>query len=132
MKILKNQKGIAAILTIIIISTTVLIMAFSAALLGLGELDSGYTSQRGAESFSIADGCIEETLRRIRLDESYTSTSTSLFIDQGACIINVTGSGIKVITVTASTTDGYYKRIEANVSIFDSVITIDSWEEKSN
>lgn len=132
MKNIKNQKGIIAILTIIIISASVLIMALSASLLGLGELDLGYTSQRGTETFSIADGCIEEALRQIRFNENYTATSSSLFIDQGACIINVIGDNPKIVTATASTTDGYYKKIEANVSINNNMITINSWEEKSN
>lgn len=131
-KTTENQKGMVAILTIVIISASVLIMAISASLLGLGELDMGYTSQRGAEAFSIADGCVEEALRRIRLDEAYTSTDASLFINQGACIMNVIGDDVKTITVIASTTDGYYKKIEVNISINDSVIVINSWKEKSN
>ncbi len=129
-----GERGVAALMTIIIVAAAVLIMAYSASLLGLGELDLGYTSQKGGEAFSVADGCMEETLRHIRLDTSYSGGS--LTTSNGSCIINVETSGNdRTITVTASTTDEYYKKIETNITLSTDiipVITINSWEEKSD
>ncbi len=128
------QSGIAALLTIIIISAATLIMAYNASLLGLGELDMGYVSQKGAETLGIADGCVEEGFRRIRLDTAYSGEN--LTTRNGSCIINVSANGnVRDVIVTASTTGNYYKKIEANITLSaDTIplITVNSWEEKSD
>ena len=128
------QSGFAALLTIVIVSSAVLIMAYSASLLGLGELELGYTSQKGDEAFAIADGCMEETFRRLRLDSGYSGDSHTT--KNGSCIISVGASGSdRIITITASTTDSYNKKIEAIIMLSADnipVITVSSWEEKDN
>jgi len=131
---LEQQRGFAALLTIIIVSSAVLIMAYNASLLGLGELDLGYTSQKGGEAFSVADGCMEESLRQFRLDSGYSGETITT--RNGTCIIGVATSGSdRTITVTASTTDAHYKKLEANVTLSADarpVITVNSWEEKND
>jgi hypothetical protein len=128
------KNGFVALFTILVVSASVLIMAFSASLLGLGELDLGYTAQKGAEAFAIADGCTEESLRKLRLNSVYTGGYLTTV--NGSCIINIVTSGSdRTITVTASTTDNYYKTIETNITLSADVIpivTLNSWEEKTN
>jgi hypothetical protein len=130
----RGQGGFVAILTIVVVSAAVLIMAYNASLLGLGELDQGYTSQRGEEAFAMADGCMEETLRRLRLDISYAGETITT--SNGSCIIAVTTLGAdRTITVTANTPDNHYKKIEANVTLSGAtlpVIAVNSWEEKTD
>jgi len=133
MKNLKSQKkGFAALLTIIVISAATLIIAFNSSILGIGEIDVGYTSQKGSEVFAIADGCMEESLRRFRLNTSYSGEN--LTTNNGTCIIEVSASSANATsTVTASTTDSYYSKLETTFSFTDDtrpVITITSWEEK--
>jgi hypothetical protein len=125
-----HERGVAALLTIVIVAAATLIMAYSASLLGLGELELGYTSQKGEEAFSIADGCMEEAMRRIRVNTSYTGDS--LNVSNGSCTITVTGSGPYTLGVIASTTESHYKKLEASVSIASRVITVNSWEEKDD
>ncbi len=132
MNILNNQKGIAAFLVIVMISAVALIMAYSAAILGLGEIEMGFDSQQGGQAFALADGCIEEAMRRLRLDTDYTGSSLSF--GANSCIISVTGAGSNRTIYTTSTVGEYYKKIEAQVSFTDSpttgvVLSLDSWEE---
>ena len=129
-----RQRGIAALLIIIVISATALIMAYGAALLGLGELELGYTSQRGEEAFSVADGCMEETLRRIRLDTNYGvgAGTTTLTVSNGSCAIVVELSGSNGTTTVTGTSGDYNKKIQATYTLSGNVITIDSWEEKDD
>jgi hypothetical protein len=125
------NRGVAALLTIVIVSAAALIMAFSSSILGLGELDSGFSNSRGEEALSIADGCMDEAMRRLRLDTSYSGANLSQ--SNGACIISVVPSGSeRTITVTASTTDSYYKKIEVNLTLAGNVITLNTWEEKDD
>ena len=126
-----KEKGAAALLTIVIIAAAVLIMVYNASLLGLGELDLGYTSQKGGEAQSIADGCIEEALRRIRLDANYSGDSLNL--GAGSCIMTVsTSDNISTITVTANIDSEYYKKIEVVADLNESPIVITSWKEKND
>ncbi len=128
------QSGVAALLTIIIVSAATLIMAYNASLLGLGELDMGYASQKGGEALSMADGCVEDAFWRLRLDSAYSGGNMT--VSDGSCIINILANGNdRVISVIASTTGDYYKKIEANITLSSDtipLITINSWEEKSD
>lgn len=127
-----NNQGAAALLTVIIVSAAVLIMAYSASVLGLGELDMGYTSQRSAETSAVADGCLEEALRSLKINSNYTGSPLSL--GHGSCIISVTGAGssrIIAVTSTVSSQGGavYYKKIQAEITLVGNVITVVGWRE---
>lgn len=125
----QSERGIAALIVIVLVSAAALLFAQGAALLGLGELDLGYTSQKGAEAFSVADGCMEEGLARMRRNANYTGDS--LNVSNGSCTITVTGSNPYTLLVLG-TTGNYNKRIEAVITLSSNVITINSWEELSN
>lgn len=127
MRIYKDNRGIAAMITIVVVGVAALIMAYSASFLGLGELDMGYTAQKGTQSFVLADGCIEEALYRLKLDNTYTGDTLS--IDENSCIITVSGAGSNR-TVSATATVGDFTRdISADVTITGGVVTIDSWND---
>ena len=125
--IYNNQSGVAALLVVIIISAAVLVMAYSASVLGLGELEMGYTSQKGGEVFILTDGCAEEALYRLRLDSNYSGGALNL--SQGSCIIDIVALGDdRIITVTG-TVDDYNKKIEVGITLAGNVVTINSWQE---
>ena len=135
-KLQANQSAVAALLVIIIISAAALIMAYSASILGLGELDMGYTSQKGTESFSVADGCMEEVLRRIRLNTDYGvgEGEISLTVSNGSCIIQVSdlGGNQRRVSVVGKINNEYYKKIQVDLTLTGNVITIDTWEERTD
>jgi hypothetical protein len=132
MKYKPNNQGAAAILTAVIVGAAALIIAFSASILGLGELDLGYTSGQGGEAFAIADGCMEEALRQIRLDTSYAGTGSALSLGDGTCIIGVTSSGSTRQVSVTSTLGSYHSVLEVGLTLSGNVITVDSWEESTN
>ena len=124
-----NKAGIAALFTVIVIGSAALLMAYGAVMLGIGELEVGYTSSRGGEAFALADGCIDEALERLRVNGSYSGGILTL--PNGKCDILVTPSGIqRTITVTSTINNTYYKKLQAVVTV-GSAITIDSWLELS-
>ena len=130
LKLVANcQSGMTALITIVIIVTATLIMAYSASLLGMGELDMGYTASRGAETFSVADGCMEEAFRRIKLDTSYNGGSLDL--GNGSCIIVVEANGNNRTVTVTGTVEEYNKKIKAIITLSNNIITINSWEELS-
>jgi len=131
----QKSEGFIALFTVLIVASASLIMAYSAFVLGVGELDLGYTSQKGEEAFSVADGCMEESLRRIKLNTSYGvgSGAINLTTSNGSCIINVVdlGSNQRRITIEGASAE-YNKKIESVITLNGSVISLDSWSEKNN
>jgi hypothetical protein len=128
---LHPKKGVAALLTIVIVSASALIMAISSAYLSLGELDQGFSEGRGNEALFIATGCMDEALERLRKNSSYTGGN--LTQSNGSCIISIATSGsISTTTVTASTTSSYWKKLESVVTISSGVVSVNSWQEKDD
>ena len=124
---LKAQSGIAAILTIVIIGAATLIIAYSISVIGLGELEMGYTQGQSQETFSIANSCIEEGLRRLRLDADYSGEA--LNIGAGSCIMNITGTGSSRTIIATGTIDVYHKKIIATISLDGGSTAVNSWAE---
>lgn len=129
---LREQNGIAALLAVIVIGAVALLFVKNVALLSIRELDSGFISQRGTSALTMADGCIEESLRRLRLDTSYTGGFQTL--TDSSCIITVTEGGLtRTIVTTASTTDAFYAKVEATVTLSGDTpptIMLNSWNER--
>ncbi len=130
-----REQGVAAIFIVVIISVAGLIMAFSATMLGLGELDMGYTNQKGGEALAISEGCIDDALHRIRKDNSYGigAGDINLSLGDGSCIINITdlGTGQRDI-ISLGTVGIYNKKIQAVATITNGVIVINTWQEKND
>lgn len=128
-----TQTGAAALVTVIIVMAATLAMAAGASRLGIGELELGFTGTKGAEAFAIADGCMEETLRRIRIDTDYAvaSGTVSLTVPNGSCTIEVSADGDSRTVAITGTHGEYHATIEGVISLSGDVISVTSWEEKS-
>ena len=125
-----GEKGMVALLTVIIIGAATLIMALSSSLLGLGELSLGYTASKSSVVMAMTDGCLEEALYQIKLNSSYTGGT--LVLDEGSCIINIVPTGDNRIVTVTGTIGNYHKKIEVNLTLSGEQIIINSWKEKDN
>ena len=128
-----TNTGLAALFTVVVIGAAALIMSIGASLLGLLELNIGYTDQQGASAFALADACQEEALRRIKIDNTHGigQGSFSLTLPNGVCqyqIINL-GVGGRQINSTGNLDNKYYKQIQSQITISGSSITVNSWQE---
>ncbi len=127
MKNKKDNRGIAALMIVVVIGAAALILALSSSFLGLGELDMGYTAQKGGEVASLADGCMEEALRQIQLDNNYAGETLNL--EGNSCIIGIqTNGNDRTITVSALVSD-YGEKIQTNITINSGLITLNSWQK---
>lgn len=126
----KQPKGTAMLLIVIVLTASALITASSMAYLSLGELDMGYTYQCGEEAFALADGCMEEALRRIKLDSGYSGGN--LVLGGGNCIIEVTGSAENRTINASSQVNNCSRDIESIITLVDGEITVNSWREVEN
>jgi hypothetical protein len=134
-----KNRGFTALLTVVVLTAATLLLAYTSTLIGLGELDAGFTAQKGNTAFAVADGCVEEVLRRIKLDATYGvgagPFSLSLPQSNSSCSIEVRNSAHphcaddRCIIVTGTNGD-YNKRIEADVLLSGTTITLTLWEEQ--
>ena len=122
-----NQRGAAALITVLVISASALIMAYSASILGLGELEMGYDSGRGGETLALADGCREEALLQLKRDPNYLGGTLSM--TRGSCIIKVEDLG-QTHAITIDATTGYYtKHLETQVVVASGTVTALTWKQ---
>jgi hypothetical protein len=137
-KIIKHQlvsgskDGLAALFVVVVVSAVALILGYGAMMLGLGELDMGYTHQKGGEALAVAEGCVDESLRRIKLDNDYGigGGMMTLVLVDGTCEVVVTEPVVneRLVNVTGWVEE-YYKRIEVRLTLSGGVITIEGWKE---
>lgn len=128
----KSSSGFAAILTVLIVISVVLIYGLSlnySNILGL-QMTTARNVSQGV--FHFANTCMEEALVQLRRDESYVDGSLNL--TEGNCTISIVAAGDnRIINVTA-VHQGYYQSLEMSVDLVveDSSHNFISqyWEEK--
>ncbi|RLC38576.1 hypothetical protein DRH27_01950 [Candidatus Falkowbacteria bacterium] len=130
--IVKSQSGMAAIIIVVVIGATALVLAKSASLSGINEIDISFNKDQGEKALSLAEGCAEETLRRIQLDTSYIAADLELTYGGGYCIINTEANGSqRTITINSQVGD-YFKKLEVEAELEENRIIINNWQEVSN
>jgi len=112
----KNQNGAVVILAAVIVSIAALLAASTTAWLGMGNIEIDKHWQKGEETLSIADGCLENVLLRWKNDKDYMANDEKLFIGSDFCIINTTGVGaIRRVNISAFILP-YVKKITAEIN----------------
>jgi hypothetical protein len=124
----QSLKGSAAIITVVIVAAAALLMTVSATQLGMGDMEISYQSQKSGEAFAIADGCVEEALRRLRTDQAYTGATLNL--GAGSCIISVSGGGATRTISVSSAVGNFNASIQAAISISANIITVTGWQRQ--
>jgi len=124
------QEGFVALISIVVISTVALGIAVSISLLGVGEARSALDFKKGNETLKIAEGCIEESLLRLRDNANYTGGS--LNVGDGSCAITISDTGAdRTIDVEAEITTpvDYIRNIRVTVKRVGNSINVVSWQE---
>jgi hypothetical protein len=84
-----SQKGVAALMTVVVIGAVALIMAFSATFLGLSEIDQAFVLHNRGTALAAAEGCMEDTLLRMDNDITYDGLSPPIYTDT-TCFVSIT------------------------------------------
>lgn len=132
MKKNNHQLGFMALLTVLIIASVLLIWSRAAVLSGLNQLGLAVVADRGAMARTLAEGCLEEALFRLRLDGTYGTTPVPpLTLPTGSCIITITNvTGGKQIEAI-STLGEYGRRLRARAIVGSGVVSLDSYAEEN-
>lgn len=125
-----DNRGMAVLLIVIIISVSALIIALSASMLGIGEMDMGYTAQKGQQARALADGCVEEALRQLQMNVNWTGSTLDLL--EGSCIMDVAINGSNHILNVAAVTGNFTKKMQIVATVNNGVVKVSSWQEQEN
>lgn len=127
-----TKKGASLLIAVLIMSAALIIISFTSITQSIGDIDSSFSYAKGGEALWIADGCIEETLRRIRMNTSYGigAGTMTLSISNGSCTIQVTDLGASNREIVSIGTSGEATRqITVRFVLTGTAITISSWKE---
>lgn len=125
----KNQKGYIALISVLIISAIVVLIATSASLVSISESDMGLEENQAWETFYLTNACSEEALQQIRDSISFKG-SGNLSLGEGSCTYTVTKLTGQNRVITASGTVGNIVR-KAKITL-DKItpnINITSWQQ---
>lgn len=123
------MNGYIALVSILIITAVVVLVAISAGLLAISESNMGLTKDLSARAYYLADACIEEALQQINDSIPYSGTG-GLTIGSGTCSYTVTSTGGHNRAIEASGTVGTITRkVEATIDSITPSINITSWQE---
>jgi hypothetical protein len=126
-----NQSGVAALFIVVVIAGSALLMARGVAMLSLGEVDMSYQFDKAEEVMAIAEGCAEESLRRLQLDGNFSATDLQLPLGRGFCIINIISSGEDKIIEIEAKLENFHKNISLDITLDPDRIIIKKWQELS-
>jgi hypothetical protein len=130
---LKQEGGYMAIISALIVSALMVIIASSANIKSIYESDMALKASKGWESFYLAMACAEEALIKLKENVDYLGGEV-LTLDNGECtIVDVAGAGNNRRTVKASASlNDQVRRIEVNIDEVNPTLVIDSWQEVSS
>lgn len=100
-----EQRGVAALLTVILIGVMVMTIGITAAFVGQTEVIVGGQTDYRNQVLMLASACLDEGAFRLKLDSSYTGSTVPIGATD-TCVIAVSGSGAtRTLTATASSGD---------------------------
>jgi hypothetical protein len=125
----------AALLVVVTLGAAAVVIALGAVRLGVSELDLGYLAQRSGAVLAVADGCLDEVLRRLRFDPNYGvgAGSFSVPVDDGSCTMTVVDLGAGRRQLTAVGAAGSYRRkVAVEVNLSGPAFVVERWEERTD
>lgn len=125
MTILRSRDGYAFLVTVLVIGVIASATATSLMLLGWAAEQNGFLIERSGQAEEYAKGCLERTLRTLRVEPSYAGDETITF-SKGSCVIRpVVGDGVNDRRVCVEGRSGNAtRRLQASVTqLFPSIKT---------
>ena len=124
------EQGYIALISVIIISALIILIASSANLISISESNMGLGERQSWEAFYLANACGEEALIKLKEDLKYKGNETFVF-DNGSCeILGATGGGNRNRVIRASgSAYNMVRKIKIEINQVNPEMDIESWLE---
>jgi predicted chitinase len=127
------MQGYIALISILIISALVVLIATSASLLGISESKMGLQENQASEALYLSTACAEEALMKLKENINYSGNETLTF-ERGSCLIlpiEGTGNTNRIVKTTA-TTSNQTRKIKIEINRINPDMEISLWQEVTN
>ncbi len=125
-----TKKGFAALISVIIISTIILIIAVTLSTSNFYERYDILASEMKERSMANAEACVDEGLLLIANGVNNLATTTKVFNAIDSCSLGpIPSSGNPRIFYTQANTSNYFTLLK--ISVDPNTISVNSWEEVS-
>ncbi len=125
----KDQRGAVALMMMVIILAVGILIVSTTALIGVDDLEIGFSQEAGGHALLTSESCAEEAMLRLSRNSSYAGGS--LAVGESTCTIAVTGAPCGNCTIdVASTRDNFTRNIEVGVTVSGSTVDITNWTEE--
>ncbi len=127
------RNGYIALISVLIISAIVVLIATSASLISIGESDMALQENQARESFYLADFCAEYALMKLESVLNYSGNKT-VTLGQNSCnILSIEGSGnYNRVVKVQSTFSGQTRKVKVQISQISPTMQITSWQGVSD
>ena len=130
MKKIKTNKGSIALISILVVSAVVLILAVGGVERHILTSHQYYNNYSNNIVYYSAEGCLEETMRRIEEDTSFAGTT--LNIDDTVCTVTVQSGNPIDINISVSYQDylqNYHAQVILTTNGQANNAELSNWEE---
>lgn len=111
---IKKQRGSVALISILIISAMLLIVSVGMSESNISTMYSFLNNESNQIMYHVAEGCLEESIVRIKDDTNFAGTTLAL--GDANCTATVAGGSTKTITIDISYLE-YNQNFSAQVYI---------------
>ena len=106
-KIKTNNRGAIALVTMVVLGTVIILVAFSIVILGMSSRHNAVQLSESDRVFVKTDGCLEEALLQLSRDNAYAGGSYD--VDGADCTVSVSGAdNQRTIALNAFEGDFYH------------------------
>jgi len=124
----EKNSGFVALISVIIISAILLLIATSLSFSGFYARYNILDSEFKKRSSTIAEACVDVALLKLTTDTSYNPTNTIVAVGGDSCTIqSITTSGTNKTIYTRSSYKNYITNLKVVVNITN--FSVVSWEE---
>ncbi|MDD4628779.1 MAG: hypothetical protein PHE68_05300 [Candidatus Peribacteraceae bacterium] len=127
-KLFHHRPGAMLLLTVLVLGGVAIAIVLSVALRGIGEMGMGIGETRSQEAFSAADGCAEEALLRLTIDNEYAGGTYML--GNSTCTVVVTAGAPNRYTIdVAAVRDRWTRRIQIRANTSGTRLVVTWWRQ---
>lgn len=126
-----TQSGYIALLSVMIVGAVATAIGVVLLITSSDSQRSALVSQQSKQARALGVACAHEALQVIHENTAYTGTG-DLSLGQGTCSYTVSSTGANTRSiVTSGTVNNVLRKIQVNVTIDSSNISITSWQDIS-
>ena len=120
-----NYSGYAALVTVLVVMSIIVIVTISVSLLSISEGQLAISDYKSSLTSGVADSCVSEALLRLNEDGNIPSSIT---LPEGVCDVTINSNNGTTWDFTVSSSNNGHKTKINVIATRGNTVTIDKWQ----